>query len=111
MIRAGRMRDTITIERPSGTRGTLGQTQYETFETARAEVDPMTREGRELSGPQMAGSESLVIFRTRYIPGVKANMRVVLSPTNRIFLIQYVITKTEGNTRFLDIFAREVMSA
>lgn len=109
MISGGKMRETITIERPSGTRGSLGQTQWETFETARAELRFIT--GRELTAPQIGGSDVTHVFVLRYIAGVKGNMRIVLSGSSRIFQITYPVVQDEGNARTLQLFCREVMTA
>lgn len=103
---AGKMRETITIERPSETRGTLGQAVWEAFTTARAELK--TEKGRELQGPQMSGSEVSFVFVTRYIVGVTAAMRVVMGP--RTFRVTHVIVKDEGNARSLEMYCKEILT-
>jgi hypothetical protein len=55
MIKPGNMRQSITIQKPTGAPGTLGQNTWETFTTARAEL--LTGAGRETNNPQFAGAE------------------------------------------------------
>jgi SPP1 family predicted phage head-tail adaptor len=107
MIQPGKMRETITIEAPSGAAGSLGQVTYETFATVRAELRTLT--GRELNAPQLGGSQVSHVIVTRYIPCVKADMRVFIG--DRLFIITHPIVVNEGNARLLEIYVREVLTA
>lgn len=111
MIKAGMMRETITIERPAS-RGPLGQTVWETFETARASLGAGTgvRGGHELNAPEHGGSQVFYTFTIRYIAGLRADMRIILAPNSRIFHITHLVQNAEGNARTWDIYCREVLS-
>jgi len=102
MMKAGKMRLTITIEQ-KGSAGLLGQTVWETFVTKRAELESVT--GRELAAP-LTGAEVSHIFTLRYVAGVKAHMRVNVA--GRTFNIKYILTGNEGNARLLRMYCQEV---
>jgi|SRR5581483_2535571 len=108
-INAGKMRSTITIQKPSTRGGSLGQTQWEDFATVKAEVKTLT--GRELSSiPQLGGSEVSTEIITRYLPGVTAEDRVQFG-TGRCFVIKFVNVETEGAPRLTHLYCREIMTA
>lgn len=105
MIKPGNMRQSITIQQPTGAPGGLGQVTWQTFTTARAEL--MTGAGREINNPQFAGADVSHTFRTRYIAGVTAKMRVVMGA--RIFRILYPAVVEEGTPDLLMLYCREVL--
>lgn len=111
MLKPGQMRETFTIEQPSGV-GPLGQTVWETFETARGSLTAGTgfRGGHELNAPQSSGSEVFYTVSIRYLSGLRSNMRLILQPTGRIFKISHLVQNTEGNARSWDIYCREVLT-
>lgn len=112
MIKAGKMREVITIQAPTS-RGPLGQPVYADFLTGvRASLEAGTgvRGGHELSNSEKGGSEVFFTFTIRYVPGIKPDMRIVLAPDSRLFKITHLVTNMEGNVRTMDIYAREVFS-
>lgn len=109
MIRPGRMRSTVTIETPAVTRGDFGETVWETFETVRGEF--VNETGRETSGPERVGAIEDLKFVTRYLPGVKANMRLTLNGTGRKFIILFVQTDRIDNARQSYLWVREITTA
>jgi SPP1 family predicted phage head-tail adaptor len=106
MTNAGRMREVATIERPS-TPGTLGQPTWETFAQVRAELEPV--KGRELSAPQIGGSETTHKVTVRYLAGVRGDMRVrFASIPDRVFTVTHVLNPF--GHRETQIFCKEVMT-
>lgn len=109
-IKAGEMRYQLTIQSPSATRGTLGQTEWETFATVRAKLEPVVgaRGGKELAKPNLTGAEAYMTFTIRYLAGVKATMRVLVSgfAAERIFVITH--TLEDPMRRYVEITCREV---
>jgi head-tail adaptor len=108
-IKRGAMRAQITVQQLSATPGTLGQSQWETFAVRRAEKKPTT--GRELNAPEIGGSDVDTEFVLAYLPGVKANMQVIIAGDTSKYPIKYVVTETPGQPMLTHLFCREVMSA
>jgi hypothetical protein len=108
-IKRGAMRSKVTIQCLSATPGTLGQAQWETFAIRRAEK--RSASGRELDAPEIGGAEVDTEFVLPYLPGVKANMQVVIAGDTSKYPIKYVVTETPGQPMLTHIFCREVMSA
>ena len=109
-IQPGPMRHSITIQSPSGTPGPLGQVQWVTFAQARAEL--IDGNGRELTAPETGGSDANVEIRLRYLPGVKAEMRVIVNGDySRRFVVKYITIDTPGQPRLLHLYCREIMAA
>lgn len=109
MIDAGRMREVITLESPTGTPGMLGQRTWVTVGTMRGWID--TPSGKELNSPQMGGSQADQVFHVRFTRAVKANMRLRIGrEPARVFDVLWVKPVSEGNLRALEIYCREVMT-
>lgn len=94
-MRAGRLRETIVIQRNTPTRSPAGDDEpaWTAFITTRAGVEPMT--GREYLGSDQVQSETTHKFTIRYQAGITPAMRI--SWDSRLFDIQSVINVRELN--------------
>lgn len=111
MIKAGLMREVITIEQP-GTPGTLGQATWVPFASGlRASLSLFGRKAASESSNAagLGGADVSHLFTLRYIAGVTVAMRVTMS--GRIFHIVAPMPLDEGTFRQLEIYCREVLTA
>lgn len=108
LLQPGRYRESIQIQQPNGTPGTLGQASWTVVATVRGWLESLT--GKELDSAQMGGAQVDHVFHVRYRTGITAKMRCYIGRDNsRRFDVQYVRTLTEGNARELLIYCKEVM--
>lgn len=108
MIRAGRLRHTVVIERDSSAaRDGFGQPteNWEAFATVQAAIDPIR--GREYFAAQQFAAETTHKVTLRYIAGVSPKMRARFG--SRIFRIEAVKNPEERNER-LELMCVEVLS-
>jgi len=92
-MRAGKLRETITIQQPNETQNAYGEIvqAWTTFATSRASVEPL--QGREYFASKSVNADITIRFRMRYISGVTAKMRVLYG--SMTFDIQSVINVNE----------------
>ncbi len=78
-MRAGRLRDKITIQQPSVTVDSVGEavTTWSDFITRRASVTPFR--SNEFVKFDQEQVETRVVFSLRYVTGITNKMRIVLS--------------------------------
>lgn len=108
VIQAGRYRESIQIQQPTGSLGTLGQVSWVVVATVRGWLESLS--GKELDSAQQGGSQVDHVFHIRPLAGVNAKMRLYIGRDNaRTFLVQYTKTVDEGNSRELLVYCKEVM--
>lgn len=107
-IEAGRFRESVEIQAPTGTPGALGQVTWTVVGTFRGWLESLS--GKELDSAQQSGSQVDHVFHLRYLAGVNASMRLFIGRDNsRRFDVQYVRTAQEGNARETLVYCKEVM--
>ena len=105
-MRAGKLRQRLTIQQPTETRGPSGAALEAWREFARVwgAVEPLR--GREFFAAQEIHSEVTTRIRIRYLAGITANMRILLD--NRIFLILHPPIDQEMGHREMQLMCREI---
>jgi SPP1 family predicted phage head-tail adaptor len=95
MMRAGPMRNRITIEAPVETQATDGSviTAWETFSTTWASVEPLI--GKEYFAQQREQATVSHKIRMRHIAGITHKMRIAWG--TRLFEIESVLNVGERN--------------
>jgi SPP1 family predicted phage head-tail adaptor len=98
-MRAGLMRQRITMERPIETQAAEGSIRrtWETFTTAWASIEPLA--GREYFAAAREQADVSHRIRMRYAEGVTHKMRVLFG--SRIFQIESVINVGERNRELI----------
>lgn len=104
VVKAGRLNKKITIQETTQTQNSYGEVidAWSTYAFIWASVEPTS--GREFMAAQQINSEITIAFRTRYLSGVTAKMRI--SWDGRLFDIESVINPVEKNEQLL-IICRE----
>lgn len=105
MIRHGRLNKRITIETYTQLADSYGETvkTWVTYSTKWASVEPLAM--RELIAAKEQASKFEIMFRIKYISGVKPKMRVVYNGEN--YNIEAVINTLNRNKE-LQIFCSKV---
>lgn len=107
MMRAGRLRHTIVIQRRVAGQDSYGQpleSSWENFKTVRASVEPL--QGREFFSAQAVQSEANVRFRMRHVSGVTSDMRISFS--GDIYEIHGQPINPNNRSRELHIMAKRI---
>lgn len=105
-MRAGRLRYRVTIQTPTETKGTKGQTlkSWATYKTRWMDVRPVTGSER-YTGDQVTATVTHE-FECRYVSGVTPKMR--LSYDSRTFNISRAVNVDERDKRLLILATEEV---
>lgn len=100
ILASGSLDTKINIEQPSVTRNAIGEVaiNWTAFASVWADVIPTT--SSEFRGPYIIRNEKKVLFKIRYLPGLRENMRIKHS--DRYFNITGV--NENGRRESLDVY-------
>ncbi|HEY1182232.1 MAG TPA: phage head closure protein [Rhodocyclaceae bacterium] len=103
-MRAGQLRDRITIQQRTVTRGSMGAPvdTWTDVATVWAQFDPLR--GREFFSAKQEQTENSVRFWIRYRAGIETKMRIVFA--GKHYDIEAVID-ARGRRQMLEIMTRE----
>lgn len=95
MIRAGKLRHSITFQQRADTKNSYGEVvgAWSDFATVRASVEPL--QGREYFAAQSTQTSTTTRFRIRYLAGLTADMRI--SFNGQVYDIEGIINQDERN--------------